>query len=394
MYNLKNDLTNYYTSTYTATKIKSLAGDNRRVTLNINSISRPICVTTPFSVSLTQLAWKNYTTNTEFGAITDYDYFIPVNWYVGTTQSSSISTPIRSTNNVTITPDAVTGTGQNILVRQANSCISNAAVPIFTVPITVSRPTPALSSSANNMCSGNTTFTLINIPSSGVSTTWNYSSNIAPVGTPTVTEFIGTRNSSANSTGYVEAVVTLPCTSTPYTTRYDIQVGLATPGINVESITGGTCTGDQIEATFIDNNIDFSFPPLTINWYWNGTVQSYQGAKLRKWLTYDGNYVKVRNYATSCGYSDYYEVFIPCDNFSMMMTPNPTSDLLTISTTSNSGKIYKIQIIDKLGTVMKQNSYDGLNTVQLVVSTLIPAIYTVQVYNGSKWASRKLQIIR
>lgn len=389
-YQLYQDPNTYTTSTYSADKVKSLLNDTRIVTPNTTTINAPLCSTTGTSISFTPLPWKNNTTNATFGTITTYDYFIPSGWTVAGQQSQAINGAIHGTNNETITPDNLSGTGQTGYIRVANSCGFYGTYQGAAIPLTINRPQPQLTTAATNICNGNYDFNITNLPS-GSTTSWSYSSNISVVGTQTASQTTVTRNASTNASGYVQAVITLPCTSTTITKRIDIPVGLVTPGISWESLTGTSCEGDQIEATFIDNNVDFQG---TIDWYWNSTLQTHHGVKLRKWLTQDGNYIGIKVFKTGCGYSDFYETFIPCDNFSIMMAPNPTSDLLTVSTKKSSDKIYKIQIADKMGTIVKQLSYTGVNTAQVVVSSLNPDIYTVQVYDGSKWAFKKLQIVR
>lgn len=70
-------------------KIKSLYGYSLVPSLNVSNITVDSCATNTTSVSFTNLQWKNTTTNTSFGTITEYEYSVPAGWKVNSFTSTN-----------------------------------------------------------------------------------------------------------------------------------------------------------------------------------------------------------------------------------------------------------------------------------------------------------------
>jgi len=93
--------------------------------------------------------------------------------------------------------------------------------------------------------------------------------------------------------------------------------------------------------------------------------------------------------------------FIQINNcgFSFTVSPNPSTGNLTVSTESQTlsnvspARIYQIRVIDQTGKVKKQfNFSSGITSTAINLSGLVAGIYTLQVYNGSEWASQQIVI--
>jgi len=345
---------------------------------NQATINVPLCQTSNITVSFSNVQWgTNFESPTLcFGSITTYEYQLPSGWVLNGVTSTG-SNWIAGSSGVSITPDATTGDGGVILIRPTNSCASglqNGQVP---GQIPISRPQPNLTTTASNICGGTYAFTLQNVPS-GSSVVWSSSSNIAFSGTPTNSGASVTRNSTGNGSGYVQADITLPCSSTVITKRIDIPVGLATPFFSV------AMTGCDLEGQGISNNFQQA---VTYNWYVNGNFYSH----LRKIFTTvnDGDIYELTVSNSDCGVSDGYWEHEYCD-YSFSLSPNPATSVVTVETTDGSA-ISEVRISDKGGNLKKQTKYSGKNKKEQVSLASLPAgVYTIQAFNGKKWVSKQL----
>jgi hypothetical protein len=82
-----------------------------------------------------------------------------------------------------------------------------------------------------------------------------------------------------------------------------------------------------------------------------------------------------------------------------MVSPNPTSGNITISTIQdeketnekyNLVRIYRLNIIDQLGIIKKQYLYPGgITNASINTSNLGAGVYVIHAYNGSTWQSTK-----
>jgi hypothetical protein len=239
------------------------------------------------------------------------------------------------------------------------------------------RPYPSLTTRASNICSGTYAFTLQNLPN-GSSVIWSYSSNIAASGTPGTSSINVTRNSTGSGPGYVQADISLPCSSTVITKRIDIPVGLATPFFSAYM------NGCNFEGQGISNNFQQS---ITYNWYLNGSLYSH----LRKiYATInDGDMFELTVSNLDCGVSEGYVEHEYCD-YSVMVSPNPATDIVIVET-SDASAISEVRISDKAGNLKKQFKFGNKAKKQQVSVAGLPTdVYNIQVFNGKKWTSKQL----
>jgi hypothetical protein len=83
----------------------------------------------------------------------------------------------------------------------------------------------------------------------------------------------------------------------------------------------------------------------------------------------------------------------------VIASPNPVSGTLRISLEKSKGfqeeksikSIREVRIIDKVGNVKRSVKYgNNLNNVNIDLSDLSPDVYTVLVYNGFEWITKKI----
>jgi hypothetical protein len=129
------------------------------------------CATSTTSVSFTNLQWKNATTNTSFGTITEYEYSVPAGWKVNGSTSTGPTDLKVDDNTVSIEADILEN-GQ-ILVRPANKCASGLTSGGNWAVINIVRKKPALTfTSATAICT-NASFEAGNLPSWVTTFAWS-----------------------------------------------------------------------------------------------------------------------------------------------------------------------------------------------------------------------------
>jgi len=95
-------------------------------------------------------------------------------------------------------------------------------------------------------------------------------------------------------------------------------------------------------------------------------------------------------------------IFAPsCSGLRVSATPNPTNNTMSIKVVNQQGlisadpneKIYKLQVVDKLGTTHKEYKFSGgLKQTNINIGNLHSDIYILRIFDGTEWTS--IQIIK
>jgi hypothetical protein len=211
-------------------------------------------------------------------------------------------------------------------------------------------------------------------------------------------------NRTATLTKITDGVVSLTavisfCNSTVTLTK-NIVIGTPVPqqinGPDYDLCFGGT---QNTSGIFSVPN-----PSSSLSYFWQidgigaGSGQSIS-VNARRWGI--GNFViRVRTYTALCGYSEWYEssfAVVNCNNFRFMISPNPSTNQVTVSVDEKAGssKIKAIEIVSRMGVKVYNQSFGSGNTqVTLPVGNLPPDIYTVRVFDGINWYSQNMVVQR
>ena len=105
------------------------------------------------------------------------------------------------------------------------------------------------------------------------------------------------------------------------------------------------------------------------------------------------------NYNDLCGIAkiDGITVYSSCPP-AFTVAPNPCVDNITVSADnsatakmSSGALIYKIKIIDRLGTIRKLMEYKTpVKSINISINRLEAGIYSISMYNGTVWSTQKL----
>ncbi len=198
---------------------------------------------------------------------------------------------------------------------------------------------------------------------------------------------------------------------------YSLKVKANYPGsnssIDAESkLTKGKVAPGIITPVLIDpviGKIQVSIDPVlhasSYNWYKNGVQvigQHGVGAQIpiSKVLCDVGYAIEVEA-VNACGTSakSYKGVFVPCEEEFFMMSPNPASDEVTISSkqlsSSNPKKTFsEVRIYDLSGNLKKFRKYNKVNSGSINISDLQNGNYSVEIIEGGKIEKKQLLIQR
>jgi hypothetical protein len=235
--------------------------------------------------------------------------------------------------------------------------------------------------SGNQYGSGSLTLTLSS-PTKGRFRTYTISKNIT-INTGGAGSISGTYNSPTSAT---QPLVS-PVNRFDLTTYNDACLSMVTNMTNIPSgatvVWSGTTSSPNITWSQSGNNIVCFFTALN------------QTADMRITIT------------TSCGETSARYRF-KCVTYSLcggptpaivIASPNPVSGNLQISMEENKGiqkeknikSIREIKIIDKVGNTKRLVRYGhGLKSVNIDLSDLSPDIYTVLIYDGYEWVTKKI----
>ncbi len=315
------------------------------------------------------------------------------------------STWISGTNSATVTSDLGTGDGVDIKIRASNKTCGSGLInngPISTVKI--SRPAPTLTITGSPIiCSTNGNYTISGIPN-GATVNWLLSNtNLATINGSTTGTTVNVSSSSNYSTVNLIATVT-HCTYT-YTKVFPIQLGSpVTPAIT--EVNAAPYPGGPID---VRSSISNGATITSHKWYIDGYLVSTQSGPPEPLVTLSGGggcgshsiYLQLFN---NCGsnnsYSFLYNRVCGGGGFDVLVSPNPASENLSVELTqtdiSKNGRKCEIriaEIVNNFGlTVYKKNFSGKVSKISIPVNNLKNDSYTLRIYDGTEWISKKILI--
>ena len=241
---------------------------------------------------------------------------------------------------------------------------------------------------ATNLCTGSRAFTVKNI--SGATYTWTYSSTLSAVGSTTTNQLSVQRNGSSNGAGWVQVVISTPCSGITATRRVDFSVGApAQPG----AIQPGPFTPWNVEVYIYGVTGATSY-----NWYKNGVlVPDQHGLNLDVLTTCGVNTQISVEAVNSCGASARtYKTVKPSCTFGgglFTVSPNPATSMVTVSSlpgsntarsaTNTNSTFNEIRVYNMQGNLKKYIRYNKTTQATLPVSDLGIGIYYIEITNGA-----------
>jgi hypothetical protein len=253
-------------------------------------------------------------------------------------------------------------------------------------------------SASNSFICGNTTYSVPYF--AGGTYTWTKSSNIS-LNTTSGNSVVATAN--WNGPGWVEVVITSPCSSTSVTTRLNVSVG---PTIGAVNIPQNTFYGGYA-------NVYAEVPQVAgagyydYEWYLDGSFQ--QTSAYNHEFTFYGcgsHYVGVRAYTANCGWTDfsYAYFYVNCNGmFNIGIYPNPVNDYVTISLentkaekrapspASTSSATYDITLYDNQGQLRRSATLKE-GPLQLSTANLPEGEYYIHVSQGKELFTKRIII--
>ena len=391
--------------TFNFINIKSLAGDNRQVNPGISSITAPYCVTTTTNISFSNLSWRrelNPSSYTFFGTIAEYEYSVPAGWSVNGSVSTGQNDIKLGTNSATIVSDGVTG--GYVAIRPSNRACGGTTFSGNAIYIAIIREQPAITFSGSSTICSSQTYTASNIPSWVTNTLWEVnSSSLVTNGTSTSNPATFTK--AADGVGTIKFTISNPgCglsfsyTGQQITGNSNLIVGTPKPQA-LYKISEYCIGGSDWEATFqaLPNVGGISY-----NWKINGSLDTYNHGSSYYTYQFPADCVSLDvQLETGCGTgpwlsADYYgnpATFCPsCFSFMMSMSPNPSTNQVTISSKSTKKplNIREVRFVDAQGLVRKVVKAEGVRQLNIDISSLQSGRYFVNVFDGKEWISQIL----
>ena len=244
-----------------------------------------------------------------------------------------------------------------------------------------------ISGSTSSLCSGTRIFSVKNIP--GATYSWTHSATVTPVGPTNTSNLTVQRNGSSNGAAWAQVQITTPCSGTSATSRIDFTVGLpAQPGSITERLVDYYQGKLQLEIAAVPGATSY-------RWYKDGVLQTTSyGTFIQMPITQDlcnigyGIEVEALN---GCGTSPkrYQGVYVPCDESYFILSPNPASSDVTVSSnqtktqSAQNQAIDEIRIFDFQGNLKKHQKFDKVKTARINIATLNNGTYFVEVTNGN-----------
>jgi hypothetical protein len=205
-------------------------------------------------------------------------------------------------------------------------------------------------------------------------------------GTAIITNGQGTPTVDLVATGVGNDILRVTITNLCGQTRViqrTIQIGVLMPTFDMYA-PNGYCSGSGFQASAVPNNSG----TVTYNWWVNGVLQSHHGFKLVRNFPANTTRVELQVVVFGCGFSPRYIQDYTCG--SPRIAPNPASAVISIQAGS---PIKEVHILDKLGIVKKIVRFPAKsNNVKIDVAGLRSDIYTLRIYDGSKWTTQLLSI--
>ena len=249
-----------------------------------------------------------------------------------------------------------------------------------------------MSGDASLFCSGTRTFSVKNI--SGATYSWTYSGFLSVVGATNTNQL--TVQPSGNGAGWVQVVISTPCSGITATQRIDFPVGAVPPG----AIQPGPMTPIDVELYI------YPVPGATsYKWYKNNVLVSGQyGTTVDIPVTCGVNTQISVEAINPCGTSSrsYRTVKAPCwGGGAFMVSPNPATSVITISprpdntakSAANANKTFtEIRIYNMQGELKKYQRYNKAKQASLPVHDLKNGIYFIEITNGTYKEKQQLSI--
>lgn len=320
---------------------------------------------------------------------------VPANRYITTNTPS-----LTLTANDCSVPTNVTATA----TRPNGNFTSNTAVVTTTNPVTLSGPSQS--------CGGATTYTVSNLTCGDV--TWS----LSPGAIGTLSNTTGTTTTlttpvqKQNLTVYANIATTCLPQTLPLSVR--VLTKPTNPGIYGEI--------NCVDGRIVVPSIFYASSQDATSYFWSyrspsgsiGTITDHGASVSRKFTL--GSWT-VYCYATNgCGQSETDEFpftvtqcggFVAAseqENGSVVVSPNPASNLVVVTTNTTAPGIKKLQeikdirevrIIDKTGKLLRKQLFPaGTTTATINVENFKPDIYILQIGNGKTFETRKIKISR
>lgn len=380
---------------------------------NQTTLTVPRCQITNATISFSNIKWftENETPELCFGNVTDYEYQLPAGWSIGVNISNG-NNWIAGVNSVVVTSDVSSGDGMYIKIRASNKTCGTglyANGPVSTIRISRPEPNLQIQSSQSFICAINGTinFNLLNLPT-GASVVWSLNNNTdasisGPSNFSTVTI---KRNTSLNTIVKLKAIVT-DC-SQSYSREQEIELGTGTEDFSFTNIYTTVNTGNGYPLPYFWGFTDTIPHAQFYNWYYkisSGGPGGGGGSFIYASTSY-GPYNEITLPTCDELYIIKVEVVTPCGNlvtplpegfiyadcgsgFQMIVSPNPVKSLLNIKLIENDKKIEQYEIYTKMGNIVRKGAGNkGLNLL-LNVENLKPDVYTIRVFDGKHWASKR-----
>jgi hypothetical protein len=238
---------------------------------------------------------------------------------------------------------------------------------------------------SNLNCSGGTFF-FNNVPV-GATVFWTSSNTAIATIVNNSNQGIVTRFGSANGNIRITGTITLPC-GTSIIEFIDVQIGTPTPSllVSVYCPEAVAIISNSLEPTNFTWTIETSTGTQTIN---NATsIETFKNI-------YSNAYLCV-TYDNACGTS--YPI---CNSFDCSYTseqmfaasPNPTTGDVQVEIIDKDKTTTRkeIQVTDKFGNLKKKIKLNGnYKKIKINIAELPADIYIFHIYDGKKWASKKV----
>jgi Secretion system C-terminal sorting domain len=411
----------YSFADYYFTKVKSFFQQTPMP--DITTFTTDPCEVKQVTISFPRLQYitQDQPSQPPFGSVTEYEYSIPEGWLFNGTVAASAATAFIASNTATITSNS--GGSGEIRVRGINRCAPGIAPGPWRI-IPVVRRKPALAFTGPDQFCSNAQYSFAVTPPWVSSYTWA----INPPGLANITQGNpATFTGLSGGTGTISLTLnSANCGTFLYETQEIVGKNTVTVGsprptdgvfwfypapfastnlkpFNVFEIYHPYNIATVIEATFSG--------PATSGWsgYWtldNPVPNVYFWTSLsnnRLFVKYDPllaipcyDFSATFHGTSSCGsLQNYTYRFSPSYTFSLryVITPNPASDLITISRSDRKPiNIRKIIVTDVQGNVKLSKEFSSItnNQIKINISELKPATYFLRIFEGQQLTTQQL----
>lgn len=355
------------------------------------TLATPGAVSGPDAVDCTDTSVKSYSISAVTGA-TSYTWTLPSGW-----SGSSTTTSINATPN---------GLNGGAVTVKANGCSIQSSASSKTITVNLTNPSsPPSVSGSSPVCYSGTTFTLSNLPAYA-SVSWTQSSNLTQVSGQGTTSYTVRANSTTTSgSGWVDAVISTPCGTAP-AVRYNVWVGkpydflVSGPTVvPASSYNNYSAVEWNNQPSFTGQGVgsggfswSFGYPPTSAGWNCFGCTGQTVLIQAGSQSTYVTGQV-----ANTCGSTQRnYEVFVECPTGDceepFFVYPNPSSDELTVSSSSKDSSASEITLTDSNGTVVYSARTKGDGQIKIPVRGYKNGTYYLSITENGTTKQRQIII--